>query len=73
MSFKLLEVVLDSSLNFPEHVNDMCDEIARAIIWCIIHKLSYFFPIDILIGLYRGFVIPHFLYAEEAYYKDQQN
>ena len=65
-STRFLGVVLDSSLSFTGHIDNMCARLVKTI--GLIYKVRNRFPIEILIKLYHSLVYPQFLYAIEAYY-----
>ena len=58
---KLLGVIIDNLLSFKEHVKEICRKVkSKVSILCRIRKLI---PSDIVIKLYKAFILPHFEYA----------
>ena len=58
---KLLRVIIDNLLSFQARIKEICQKVnAKVSILCRIHKLL---PLDIMIRLYKAFILPHFEYA----------
>ena len=60
-SYKYLGVIIDSNLNWKEHVNELCKKISRGI--GILLKLRNFVKIDILIKIYYSIIYPFLIYG----------
>ena len=66
-SQKHLGFVLDKRLNFAEHINSKiskCDNLIG-----IVKKLSFSFPRNALLKIYKSFIRPHLDYADIIYDK----
>lgn len=62
---KLLGVTIDSLLSFQAHIKEICRKVnAKVSILRLIRKLI---PPDIMIKLYKAFVLPHFEYASPPF------
>lgn len=60
-SYKYLGVIIDSNVNWKEHVNELCKKISRGI--GILLKLRNFVKIDILIKIYYSIIYPFLIYG----------
>ena len=60
-SAKYLGITIDNQLSFKTHISNLESKIARSV--CVIAKLSYFLPHNILFTLYYSLVQSHFLYT----------
>ena len=62
---KLLGVIIDNSLSFKAHIQEICRKVnAKVLILRCIRKLI---PSDIMIKLYKAFILPHFEYASSLF------
>ena len=68
-SQKHLGVILDSKLNFNEHLKATIDKVTKGI--NMLRKLRYYIPRHSMVTIYKSFIRPHIDYADVIY--DQPN
>ena len=62
---KYLELKLDKTLNFREHLKDKLAIVNKEIE--MLKKLSYYLPCYSLVTLYKEFIRPHLDYSDISY------
>ena len=62
---KLLGVIIDNSLSFKAYVKEICRKVN--IIISILRRIRKFIPFDIMVKLYKAFILPHFIYASPLF------
>jgi len=60
-----LGVIIDNNLNFKEHINKVCNKIAKGI--GIIKKVKFKLQTHTLISLYYAFVYPYLIYCNTVW------
>ena len=58
---KLLGVTIDNLLSFQAHVKEICRKVNAKV--SILRRIRKLIPLDIMIRLYKAFILPHFEYA----------
>ena len=58
---KLLGVIIDNSLSFKAYIKEICRQVNIKV--SILLRIRKFIPLDILVKLYKAFILPHFEYA----------
>ena len=62
---KLLGVIIDNSLSFKAYIKEICWKVN--IIVSILRRIRKFIPFDIMVKLYKAFILPHFIYASPLF------
>ena len=62
---KLLGVVIDNSLSFNVHIKEVCRKVNTKV--SILRRIRKFIPSDVMIKLYKAFILPHFEYASPLF------
>ena len=62
---KLLGVIIDNSLSFKAHIKEICRKVNTKV--SILRRILKFIPSDIMIKLYKAFILPHFEYASPLF------
>ena len=65
MHFKLLGVIIDNSLSFKAHIQEICRKVNAKV--SILHRIRKLIPSDVMIKLYKAFILPHFEYASPLF------
>lgn len=60
-SVKYLGIIIDSHLNWKQHIHELSKKISRGV--GIISKVRYFLPINVLIQLYYSLIYPFLIYG----------
>ena len=58
-------VIIDNSLSFKAHVKEICQKVNRKV--SILRRIRKFIPLDVMIKLYKAFILPHFEYASPLF------
>jgi len=58
---KLLGVIIDNSLSFKAYIKEICRKVNIKV--SILLRIRKFIPLDIMVKLYKAFILPHFEYA----------
>ena len=58
---KFLGVLVDEKINWKEHINLVCNKVARSL--CVIRKISGLVNQDCLLTLYFSLIYPHLTYC----------
>ena len=62
---KLLGVIIDNSLSFKACIKEICRKVnIKVSILCRIRK---FIPLDVMVSLYKAFILPHFEYSSPLF------
>ena len=62
---KLLGVTIDNLLSFQAHVKEICWKVNAKV--SILRRIRKLIPLDIMIRLYKAFILPHFEYASPLF------
>ena len=62
---KLLGVIIDNSLSFKAHIQEICRKVNAKV--SILRRIRKLIPSDIMIKLYKAFILPHFEYASPLF------
>ncbi|RMX50657.1 hypothetical protein pdam_00017165 [Pocillopora damicornis] len=62
---KLLGVVIDNLLSFNVHIKEVCRKVNTKV--SILRRIRKFIPSDVMIKLYKAFILPHFEYASPLF------
>ena len=62
---KLLGVLIDSSLSFKAHIQEICRKVNAKV--SILRRIRRLIPSDNIIKLYKAFILPHFEYASPLF------
>ena len=62
---KLLGVIIDNSLSFKAHIQEICRKVNAKV--SILRRVRKLIPSDIMIKLYKAFILPHFEYASPLF------
>ena len=62
---KLLGVIIDNSLSFKAHIKEICRKVNTKV--SILRRIRKIIPSDIMIKLYKAFILPHFEYASSLF------
>ena len=62
---KLLRVTIDNLLSFQANVKEICLKVNAKV--SILHRICKLIPLDIMIRLYKAFILPHFEYASPLF------
>ena len=62
---KLLGVIIDSSLSFQAHIKEVCRKVNAKV--SILRRIRKIIPPEIMIKLYKAFILPHFEYASPLF------
>ena len=62
---KLLGVIIDNSLSFKAHIKEICRKVNTKV--SILRRIRKLIPSDIMIKLYKAFILPHFEYASPLF------
>ena len=62
---KLLGVIIDNSLSFKAHIKEICQKVNTKV--SILRCIRKFIPLDIMIKLYKAFILPHFEYISPLF------
>ena len=61
---KLLGVTIDNLLFFQAHIKEICRKVNAKV--SILRRIRKLIPLDIMIRLYKAFILPRFEYASPA-------
>ena len=61
----LLGVIIDNSLTFKAHIKEICRKVNTKV--SILRHIRKFIPLDIMIKLYKAFILPHFGYVSPLF------
>ena len=64
---KLLGVIIDNSLSFKAYVKEICGKVNIMESIIILRRIRKFIPLDIMVKLYKAFILPHFIYASPLF------
>ena len=62
---KLLGVIIDNSLSFKAHIKKICRKVNTKV--SILRRIRKIIPSDIMIKLYKAFILPHFEYTSPLF------
>ena len=62
---KLFGVIIDNSLSFKAHIKEICRKVNTKV--SILRCIRKFIPLDIMIKLYKAFILPHFEYISPLF------
>ena len=62
---KLLGVIIDNSLSFKAYIKEICRK--ENIKVSILRRIRKFIPLDIMVSLYKAFILPHFEYSSPLF------
>ena len=62
---KLLGVTMDNSQSFQAHIKEICRKVNAKV--SILRRIRKLIPTDIMINLYKAFILPHFEYASPLF------
>ena len=62
---KLLGVTIDNLLSFQAHIKEICRKVNAKV--SILRRIRKLIPLDIMIRLYKAFILPHFEYASPLF------
>ena len=68
---KLLGMILDSKLNFFDHINEKIEKVTKGV--NIIRKMNFSLPRSSFLTIYKSFVRPHLDYSDVIYESVQYN
>ena len=63
---KLFGVTIDNLLSFQAHFKEICWKVNAKV--SILLRISKLIPLDIMIRLYKAFILPHFEYASALFF-----
>ena len=64
-SIKILGVTLDSKLSFREHITEQLKKAYSKA--TALRRIRHFVPIDVMIRLYKAFILPHLEYCSPLF------
>ena len=65
LEIKLLGIIIDNSLSFKAHIKEICRKLNNKV--SILLRIRKFIPLDIMVKLYKAFILPHFEYSSPLF------